>query len=93
MEQRLKERPPRDCPTWRSSPYTVTKHRCYCECGIPDEGVGESTEETEWEYECQPSRLLELLWTGPPTKELVGEPMTPTAYVTEDGLVGHQCEE
>ena len=46
-----------------------------------------------WEYECQPSRLLELLWTGPPTKELVEGPMTPTGYVAEDGLVGHQWEE
>jgi hypothetical protein len=27
---RLKERPFRDCPIWGSSPYTVTKHRCYC---------------------------------------------------------------
>jgi hypothetical protein len=29
MEQRLKERPSRDCPTWGSIPYTVTKHRDY----------------------------------------------------------------
>jgi hypothetical protein len=29
VEQRLKERPSRDCPTWRSMPYTVTKPRQY----------------------------------------------------------------
>jgi hypothetical protein len=32
MEQRLKERPFRDCPIWGSIPYTVTKHRPYCGC-------------------------------------------------------------
>jgi hypothetical protein len=26
----MKERPSRDCPTWRSFPYTVTKLRHYC---------------------------------------------------------------
>jgi hypothetical protein len=26
VEQRLRERPSRDCPTWGSIPYTVTKH-------------------------------------------------------------------
>jgi hypothetical protein len=31
-EQRLKERPSRDCPTWGSIPYTVTKLRHYCGC-------------------------------------------------------------
>jgi hypothetical protein len=31
-EQRLKERPSRDCPTWGSIPYTVTKPRHYCGC-------------------------------------------------------------
>ena len=30
VEQRLKERPPRDCPTWGSIPYTVIKPRHYC---------------------------------------------------------------
>ena len=28
-EQRLKERPTRDCPTWGTIPYTVTKPRHY----------------------------------------------------------------
>jgi hypothetical protein len=32
MEQRLKGRPPRDCPTWGSIPYTATKPGHYCEC-------------------------------------------------------------
>jgi hypothetical protein len=32
MEQRLKERPSRDCPTCASIPYTVTKPRHYCGC-------------------------------------------------------------
>jgi hypothetical protein len=31
VEQRLKERPSRDCPTWGSIPYTVTKPRHYFE--------------------------------------------------------------
>jgi hypothetical protein len=35
----------------------------------------------------------ELLGTGPPTKEYKEGPMAPAAYVTEDGLVGHQWEE
>jgi hypothetical protein len=30
VEQRLKERPPRDCPIWGSIPYTDTKLRHYC---------------------------------------------------------------
>jgi hypothetical protein len=30
MEQKLKERPSSDCPTWGSIPYTVTKARHYC---------------------------------------------------------------
>jgi hypothetical protein len=30
MEQRMMERPSRDCPTWESIPYTVTKTRDYC---------------------------------------------------------------
>ena len=32
MEQRLKERPSRDCPTWRSILYTATKPTHYCRC-------------------------------------------------------------
>jgi hypothetical protein len=32
VEQRLKERPSRDCPTWGFIPYTVTKTRQYCGC-------------------------------------------------------------
>jgi hypothetical protein len=32
VEQRLMERPSRDCPTWGSILYTVTKHRYYCRC-------------------------------------------------------------
>jgi hypothetical protein len=38
VEQRLKERPFRDCPTWGSIPYTVTKPRHYCGCQqvLPD---------------------------------------------------------
>jgi hypothetical protein len=30
LEQRLKERPSRDCPTWGSIPYTVIKAGRYC---------------------------------------------------------------
>jgi hypothetical protein len=30
VEQRLKERPSRDCPIWRSIPHTDTKPRHYC---------------------------------------------------------------
>jgi hypothetical protein len=32
VEQRLKERPSSDCPTWRSISCTVTKPRHYCGC-------------------------------------------------------------
>ena len=32
VEQRLKEKPSRDCLTWRSIPYTVTKLGHYCGC-------------------------------------------------------------
>jgi hypothetical protein len=32
VEQRLKERQSRDCTTWGSIPYTVTKPGCYCGC-------------------------------------------------------------
>ena len=32
VEQRLKERPSRDSPTWGSIPYSVTKPRHYCGC-------------------------------------------------------------
>ena len=32
MEQRLKEKLSRDCLTWESIPYTVTKPRHYCGC-------------------------------------------------------------
>jgi hypothetical protein len=32
VEQRLKEMSSRDCPTWGSIPYTVTKHKLYCGC-------------------------------------------------------------
>ena len=31
-EQRLNERPFRDCPAWASIPYTITKPRRYCGC-------------------------------------------------------------
>jgi hypothetical protein len=30
MEQRLKKKPSRDCPTWGSIPYADTKPRHYC---------------------------------------------------------------
>jgi hypothetical protein len=30
VEQRLKERPSRNCPTWGSIPYIVPKPRHYC---------------------------------------------------------------
>jgi hypothetical protein len=36
--------------------------------------------------------LLELLGTGPPTKEYMEGPMALATYVAEDGLVGHQWE-
>jgi hypothetical protein len=32
VEQRLKERPSRDCPIWESIPYTDTNPRYYCGC-------------------------------------------------------------
>jgi hypothetical protein len=32
VDQRLKERPSKDCPTWGSSPYTVIKCRHYYGC-------------------------------------------------------------
>jgi hypothetical protein len=32
MEQRLKEKTCRDCPTWGFIPYTVTKSCHYCGC-------------------------------------------------------------
>jgi hypothetical protein len=32
VEQRLKKRPSRDCPTWGFIPYIATKPGCYCGC-------------------------------------------------------------
>jgi hypothetical protein len=32
VEQRLKKRPSRDCPTWGSILYPATKPGCYCGC-------------------------------------------------------------
>jgi hypothetical protein len=32
VEQRLKERPSRDCPTWGSIPHKATKPGRYCGC-------------------------------------------------------------
>jgi hypothetical protein len=32
VQQKWKERPSRDCPTWGSIPYTVTKCRYNCRC-------------------------------------------------------------
>jgi hypothetical protein len=32
VEQRVKERPCRDCPIWGSIPHTNTKPRHYCQC-------------------------------------------------------------
>jgi hypothetical protein len=32
VEQRLKEWPSKDCPTWGSIPYTITKPRHFCGC-------------------------------------------------------------
>jgi hypothetical protein len=32
VEQRLKEKPSRDCPTWGSIPHADTKPRHYCGC-------------------------------------------------------------
>jgi hypothetical protein len=32
VEQRLKKRPSRDCPTWQSISYIDTKPRHYCGC-------------------------------------------------------------
>jgi hypothetical protein len=32
IEQRLEERPSRDCPTWKSIPYTDFKPRHNCGC-------------------------------------------------------------
>jgi hypothetical protein len=32
VEQKLKERPSRDCLTWGSIPYTVIKHKHYFGC-------------------------------------------------------------
>jgi hypothetical protein len=32
VEEKLKERPSRDCTTWGSIPYTFTKSRHYCGC-------------------------------------------------------------
>jgi hypothetical protein len=32
VEQRVKERPSRDCPTWEYIPYKETKPRYYCGC-------------------------------------------------------------
>jgi hypothetical protein len=32
MEQKIKERPSRDCPTWGSIHYIITKPRHYCRC-------------------------------------------------------------
>jgi hypothetical protein len=32
VEQRIKERSPRDCPSWGFIPYAVTKPRHWCGC-------------------------------------------------------------
>jgi hypothetical protein len=64
MEQRLKERPSRDCPTWGSIPYTVAKPGYYCGCGevladrcliwLSPEKLYQSLTNTEVDARCQP---------------------------------------
>ena len=64
VEQRLNERPSRDCPTWVSIPYTVTKPRYYCgsQEGLADrsliwlspEGLCQSLTYTEEDPHSQP---------------------------------------
>jgi hypothetical protein len=66
VEQRLKERPSRDCPTWESIPHSDTKPRHYC-WQEPDswEAVPDSD---HYRYGCsQPTIGLS---TGTPMEEL-----------------------
>ena len=72
VEQRLKERPSRDCPTWGSIPYTATKPRHYCGCWevladmsliwLSPERLCQSLTNTEAEAHRQP---LSLAWRSP----------------------------
>jgi hypothetical protein len=45
--------------------------------------IGRTTISTNQTYQ-------ELLGTKPPTKKYIVQPMTPAAYVAEDGLIWHQ---
>jgi hypothetical protein len=78
VEERLNERPSRDCPTLESIPYTVTKPVCYCGCleVLADGGVGEETRGVKGVcspmgggQQCQKARSPELPGIGPPKKE------------------------
>jgi hypothetical protein len=76
VEQRLKEKPSRDCPTWGSIPHTTTKPRCYFGCQelladgrliwLSSERLCQSLTNTEDEA-C--SQQLDLVW-GPPIQKL-----------------------
>ena len=69
VEQSQKERPSRDCPTWRSIPYAVAKPRHYCRCWEPladqrliwlaPEGLFQNLENTETNVH---SQILAWVW-------------------------------
>ena len=80
VEQILKERPSRHCPTWGSIPYTTTKPRHYCGCWevladrsliwLSPERLCQSLTNTEADAHSQPGPPMEELEKG--LKELKG---------------------
>jgi hypothetical protein len=83
MEQRLKERSSRDCPTWVSIPYTVTKPRYYCGCQevladrsliwLPPERLCLRPELDKYRSGCSQSTIELSTSTGTPMEELEKE--------------------
>jgi hypothetical protein len=61
VEHRQKERPCRDCPTWESIPYTVTKPRHYCRC--QQELADRSLKKLSPEWLCQCLTNTEVMLT------------------------------
>jgi hypothetical protein len=76
LEQRLKERPSRDCHTWVSIPHVDTKPRHYCECQEvlcwhePDTAVSWEAVPDPDQYRCGCWQLTIGLSTGTSMEEL-----------------------
>ena len=70
----------------------------WTECRVPDGGVGEGTEEAEGVCSLMEGATVstgQMPWSswGLDQRVHMEGPMALTAYVTEDGLVGHQWED